>query len=120
MYDIQGMYLRTEQAARFLSVSRGTLYKMIRDGVFTSVRQEASRGFGGKPAYEIAKAELEEVRAKRLGRKRKPVEIVEPIEKVVEKTPDQDKEELRKLLQDLQTAMVLQAEVLGKLLERLI
>lgn len=119
------VYMRTDEAAKFLGVSKQTLYKMIKDKIFTTVRVESSRGFGGKPSWEIQRKELEYIKewreANKALKKKKVVEqtIEKPVEQKVEE-PVRDTDEIRKLLEDLKTAMVLQAECLGKLIEKLI
>lgn len=113
-------YLRTPDAAKFLGVCSATLYKMIKDGKFTTVRIEASRGFGGKPAFEIARSELETVKATREGRKVKKPVVEEPKKVVVDEAKERRVREIQMALKNVQASMKLLSECIGDLVEKLI
>lgn len=65
------MYMRTEQAAKFLDVTPQSIYKMIRTGRITDYRKEASCGHPGPPAFEISATELAQIKEERAAKKTK-------------------------------------------------
>jgi excisionase family DNA binding protein len=106
MFD---QYIPVEKIASMLNVSKQTVYKYIREGEFPSVRKAASLGFPGNTGYEVQRYDVvdfmrrrEEAKAAKKTRKTKKID-----------------EETKQLLTELHTNMVRQAEIIGKLLEKL-
>lgn len=113
------MYMRIEQAARFLEVSVVTIRKMIKDGRIKNYRKETTAGHPGPPAYEISATELLQIKQDRAAKKIKNIEpVVET--RVVEQRSERDIQEIRKLLSELRCIMTREAECIGKLMEKLI
>lgn len=114
MFDID-KYLRTEDAAKFLGVTNQSIYNMIHDNVFNTVRLENSRGWGGKRAYEIRMDELNRIKAARekYGRKWKTYIMVIEEQPDIESNPKM--EELIKLFSVLKMVSARQNELIGKI-----
>lgn len=121
-YDV---YLRTDDAARFLGCCKVTVLRMIHRGEFPSARLEETRGHRGVRAYEIAKSELV---AKKYGqvpetnadvRKERPAIIPERV--VTASINEQRrKAEILMALENVQSSMKLLSECIGDLVEKLI
>lgn len=101
-------YVRVEQAAKTLEMSRSMVCKLIRDGRFPSARRASSEGFPGNPGYEITLRDLHEYMRTRDEEKSKPKTRKSKVD-----------DETKQLLTELHTNMVRQAEIIGKLLEKL-
>lgn len=120
------MYLRTPEATRFLGVSKQTLYKMIKSGVFKTARFEDRRGWGGHPAWEIAKSELVTVKAIRQGSTAEQateahnVEIEEAKQKEAAQAKELRALEVQRALENVQSTLKLLSECIGDLVEKLI
>lgn len=106
-------YVRLPQAARVCCVSMSTLRKYIKLGHFPSYRRADSEGFPGNPGFEVSMRDVtmfmqtkDEIQAKSDKRKNKP--------KVKDK-----KDDIKRLLAELHTNMVRQAEIIEEILEEL-
>lgn len=114
------MYMRTEQAAKFLDVSVFTIRKMIKDGRIKNYRKEATCGHPGPPAYEISAMELAQIREARAAKNSKMAEPVVETRVVEHVRFEEDIQEIRKLFSELRIIMIREAECIGKLMEKLI
>lgn len=112
---MNNVYYRTQQAANYLEVSNQTFYKMIRNGVFKTVRLELSRGCGGKRAYEVALSELKSVKDIRDKKRNKHVVVEQPV--VEAKQPLIDTE-MVKMLEDLECTFAWQADLMKRILQK--
>lgn len=106
MFD---QYIPVEKIASMLKVSRQTVYKYIREGEFPSVRKAASLGFPGNTGYEVQYRDV--VDFMRIREERKASKRTRKTNKIDDET--------KQLLTELHTNMVRQAEIIGKLLEKL-
>jgi len=101
-------YVRLPQAARMCKVSMNTLRKYIKEGEFPSCRRAESAGFPGNPGFEVS---LRDVTIFMQTRDEKKAAGMKKKSKVDDET--------KQLLTELHTNMVRQAEIIGKLLEKL-
>ena len=102
-------YIRLPQAAQMCNMSLNTLRKYIKLGEFPSCRRADSAGFPGNPGFEVS---LRDVTVFMQTKEEK---------KATHRKSSKSKtnDEIKQLLTELHTNMVQQAEIIGKLLEKL-
>ena len=103
-------YIQVPKICSLLNVSKATVYKLIREGAFPSVRKADSLGFPGNTGYEVQYRDVVEYMQTKEERK---------AAKRAKKNTAKFDEETKQLLTELHTNMVRQAEIIGKLLEKL-
>lgn len=102
-------YIQVPKICSLLNVSKQTVYKLIKNGEFPSVRKAPSLGFPGNTGYEVQYRDVIEYMQTKEERK---------AAKKDKKTSKID-DETRQLLTELHNNMVRQTEIIGKLLEKL-
>lgn len=106
MFD---QYATVPQIARAIGRSKQTVYKLIKDGEFPSVRKAASNRFRGEPGYEVTLYDIEAYLRRRAEAKERPKK----------KNTKVKNDDVKQLLTELHNNMIQQAEIIGKLLEKL-
>lgn len=105
--------INTKKAAEILGVSYGYVIQLIHKNVITSAYYGAPDGYCGKPGYIIDREEIETLARKSVGKRIRRNKT----EKQAEQTVNRD--EIKKVLEEVQTCLGLLAEAIAKLREEL-